>query len=216
MMDSLFPPQVQWRILRAPDSSLLRYQELPAEERELVARAVDKRKAEFGDARWCAHQALAHYGVPPSTPILRGVRGMPVWPQGFTGSLTHTEGLRAAAVAPRSEVRAVGLDVEPAAALPKGVLGSIALDSEEYMVRRWWAAGMQWADRLLFCAKEATYKAWFPLTRRWLDFDQAEIALHPDGTFTSRLLPDTAPLPFFSGRWLVREGYCCAAITVPL
>lgn len=216
MMDGLFPPQVRWRVLRASDSSLLRYAELPAPERELVARAVDKRKAEFGDARWCAHRVLAEYGVSPGIPILRGDKGMPLWPEGFTGSLTHTEGLRAAAVGRRAEVRSVGLDVEPAAALPAGVLESIALDSEKLMMQRWRGSGKEWADRLLFCAKEATYKAWFPLTQRWLDFDQAEITLHPGGTFSARLLPDTAPLPLFSGRWVVRAGYCCAAITVPL
>ncbi|KQB85377.1 4'-phosphopantetheinyl transferase family protein [Corynebacterium oculi] len=216
MMDALFPPQVQWRVLRSNGDSLCRYAELPAVERALVARAVDKRKAEFGDARWCAHQALAYYGVPPSAPILRGAKGMPLWPQGFTGSLAHTEGLRAAAVAPRSVVRSVGLDVEPAAALPEGVLGSIALDAERKTVQRWRAEGREWADRLLFCAKEATYKAWFPLTQRWLDFDQAEIVLHPEGTFSSRLLLDAAPMRSFAGRWIVREGYCCAAITVLL
>ncbi|MBC3185361.1 4'-phosphopantetheinyl transferase superfamily protein [Corynebacterium sp. zg-331] len=214
-MDTLFGSSVRWRLLRVGEVALHRYAALPAAERELVAGAVDKRKAEFGDARWCAHQALAGYGVPVSTPILRGPKGMPLWPRGFTGSLAHTEGLRVAAVAPRAEVRALGLDVEPAAALPEGVLESIALGSERHVVRRWRREGRTWADRLLFCAKEATYKAWFPLTQRWLDFDQAEIDLHPGGTFTSRLLHDAAPLRAFQGRWVVREGYCCAAITVP-
>ena len=36
--------------------------------------------------------------------------------------------------------------------------------------------GPQW-DRLLFCAKEAVYKAWFPLVGEWLDHQQAEIHL---------------------------------------
>jgi 4'-phosphopantetheinyl transferase EntD len=30
-------------------------------------------------------------------------------------------------------------------------------------------------DRVLFCIKESTYKAWFPLTHRWLGFEDASV-----------------------------------------
>ena len=44
-------------------------------------------------------------------------------------------------------------------------------------------------DRLLFSAKEAVYKAWFPLAHQWLDFRQADVTIAPrGGTFTARLL----------------------------
>ena len=46
-------------------------------------------------------------------------------------------------------------------------------------------------DRLLFSAKEAVYKAWFPLVGEWLDHQQAEVSFHPhDGTFTAQLARD--------------------------
>ena len=32
-------------------------------------------------------------------------------------------------------------------------------------------------DRLLFSAKEAVYKAWYPLAERWLGFEDALIAI---------------------------------------
>jgi 4'-phosphopantetheinyl transferase EntD len=76
-------------------------------------------------------------------------------------------------------------------------------------------------DRLLFCAKEAVYKAWFPLAGRWLGFEEAAITFAPDaGTFSARLLvPGPAvgggPLDGFSGRWLARGGLLLAAIAVP-
>ncbi len=42
--------------------------------------------------------------------------------------------------------------------------------------------GPSW-DRLLFSAKESVYKAWFPLTGRWLGFEEAAITINPaDGT----------------------------------
>jgi 4'-phosphopantetheinyl transferase EntD len=38
-------------------------------------------------------------------------------------------------------------------------------------------------DGVLFSAKGALYKTWFPMAQRWLGFDQAFITLHADGTF---------------------------------
>jgi 4'-phosphopantetheinyl transferase EntD len=75
-------------------------------------------------------------------------------------------------------------------------------------------------DRLLFCAKEAVYKAWFPLTRRWLDFSEASVTVDPAaGTFAARLLvsatgPDGQPLTGFAGRWLARDGLVLAGIVL--
>jgi 4'-phosphopantetheinyl transferase EntD len=65
------------------------------------------------------------------------------------------------------------------------------------------------------------YKAWFPLTRRWLGFEQAAITVDPQaGTFTAQLLEpaealDGRRLASFDGRWLARDGLVLAAITVP-
>ena len=136
MLDaSLFPPSAKFCWMRtavprqgAP-TDLTRYLSLHPLEQALVTHSVDKRKAEFGDARWCAHQALEALGRDSSKPILRGERGMPLWPSSVSGSLTHTDGFRAAVAAPRLLVHSMGLDAEPAEPLPDGVLGSIARDS---------------------------------------------------------------------------------------
>lgn len=212
---SLFPPEARCVFFLTDDASdLTRYEDLLPDERDEVSAAVDVRKGEFGDARWCAHQALRELGVESAGAILRGERGMPLWPEGFTGSLTHTEGLRAAVAAPTRHVHSMGLDAEPAEPLPDGVLRSIASPTEIEMVSQLQADGYTWADRLLFCAKEATYKCWYPMTRRWLDFDEAEIELRPDGTFISQLLARPAPVPLFEGRWVQRCGYVIAATYV--
>lgn len=39
--------------------------------------------------------------------------------------------------------------------------------------------GVCW-DRVLFCAKETVYKAWFPLTHCWLGFQEASVTIYPD------------------------------------
>ena len=139
---------------------------------------------------------------------------MPLWPSSVSGSLTHTDGFRAAVVAPRLLVRSMGLDAEPAEPLPKDVLGSIARVGELPQLKRLEDMGIECADRLLFCAKEATYKAWFPLTHRWLGFEQAEIDLRDDGTFVSYLLVRPTPVPFISGKWVLRDGYVIATTAV--
>jgi 4'-phosphopantetheinyl transferase EntD len=42
-------------------------------------------------------------------------------------------------------------------------------------------------DRVLFSAKESLYKAWFPLTRRWLDFKDVQVTIErTEGTFHAR------------------------------
>lgn len=160
-------------------------------------------------------------GISPA-PLLPGPKREPRWPAGVAGSITHCEGYRAAAVARTTDLVTIGIDAEPHQPLPPGVLDAIALPSEIARLARLAAVdpSVCW-DRLLFCAKEAVYKSWFPLARRWLDFHEAEIDIAPaTGTFTATLLVPgplvgDAPLTGFDGRWLVDRGLLLAAITVP-
>ena len=214
MIDNvLFPDSARFCYVRTSEPDLLNYDGLDPLERTLVSQAVDVRKAEFGDARWCAHQALSELGA--TGPVLRGERGMPLFPDGFVGSITHTQGFRAAVAAPYSSVRSIGIDAEPADALPDGVFDAIARASEVPQMSKLVAAGVTCPDRLLFCAKEATYKSWFPMTQRWLDFDQAEISLRADGTLISYILARPTPVPFIEGRWVIRDGYVIVSTVVP-
>lgn len=191
------------------------------EEEPLIARSVAKRRNEFLTVRLCAREALGGLGVAP-VPILKGDKGEPCWPDGVVGSLTHCEGFRGAAVARRGDVRSIGIDAEPHDALPKGVLEAISLPDERSELAVL-PAGLHW-DRILFCAKEATYKAWFPLTHRWLGFEDAHITFDVDGSgktgrFLSKVLVDPAaefgpPLTALEGRWSVRGGLALTAIVL--
>ena len=160
---------------------------------------------------------MRELGVPPAA-VLPGERREPVWPPGVVGSLTHCTGYRAAAVAHQRDVLTVGIDAEPHEPLPPDVADAIALDEELAGLAELTAAdsAVCW-DRVLFCAKETVYKAWFPLTHRWLGFAQASVTIdapmigHTDGAFSARLLV-TGPviageqLTRFDGRWLIRDG----------
>jgi 4'-phosphopantetheinyl transferase EntD len=188
------------------------------EEAAHIQRAVATRRAEFTTVRCCARRALAALGIAPA-PILPGLRGAPSWPAGVVGSMTHCSGYRAAAVAPAADLLTVGIDAEVHDALPAGVLATVARDEEHHDLRQLAATAphVHW-DRLLFSAKEAVYKAWFPLTRRWLDFSEARVTLHLAGTFRAQLL---VPGPLaggtriseFAGRWVARDGVVLTAIS---
>ncbi|MBP2474260.1 4'-phosphopantetheinyl transferase EntD [Crossiella equi] len=184
------------------------------EEEALLGRSVDKRRREFTTVRHCARQALAELGR-PAAPLLRGERGAPIWPAGIVGSMTHCAGYRAAVVAEDAHAVAIGIDGEEHAPLPEGVLEAVSLPEE-----RLWLAELtrerpevHW-DRLLFSAKESVYKAWFPMTRRWLGFEEAMLTVDPDaGTFQAKLLVD-GPVTGYEGRWLTDGGLVVTAITL--
>jgi 4'-phosphopantetheinyl transferase EntD len=193
------------------------------EEEPLIAKSVAKRRREFITVRHCARLALGELGV-PAVPILKGDKGEPCWPDGVVGSLTHCTGYRGAVVGRSAAVRSVGIDAEPHDVLPDGVLDAISLPEERREIPLEMPTGLHW-DRILFCAKEATYKAWFPLTKRWLGFEDAHITFEADGPdatvggFVSRILIDGEtlsgpPLTALRGRWSVERGLVLTAIVL--
>lgn len=211
MFHDLVPSTVHVAVTRADAPE----DELFPEEAAHIARAVEKRRTEFASVRHCARRALAGLGI-DRPPMVPGERGAPPWPDAVVGSLTHCDGLRAAVVARRTDVASVGIDAEPAQPLPDGVLETIALPAERAALRSLDPV----AGRVLFSAKESVYKTWFPLTRSWLDFEEAQIELHDDGAFSARLLVegplvDGRRVQTLEGRWSVTDGLVGTAITLP-
>jgi 4'-phosphopantetheinyl transferase EntD len=174
-----------------------------------VADAVTERRREFGTVRYCARKALRQLGV-PAGPILPGADRAPRWPVGVVGSMTHCAGYRAAVVARSDALLGVGIDAEPHAALPPETLGLVLREEERMRLPALAEArpGVH-PDRVVFCVKEAVYKAWFPLTRRWLDFADVSTVVNPDGTFRAHVR--SAGPRDFSGSWVVGCGLVVAA-----
>lgn len=214
---TLLPPPVavaQCRGDELPDGDLGVH---PGEE-AAVARAVPQRRREFVVARACARQALRRLGAPAGA-IPKGPAGEPQWPAGVVGSITHCTGFAAAAVARSSELLTLGIDAEPHEPLPDGVLALTASPAEIDHLDALLVADPQvhWG-RLLFCTKEAIYKAWYPARQRWLGFEDADVRLSPDGSFRSRLLlpPVTAgPFARCRGRWALDGDVLVAAVSLP-
>ncbi|QFR01398.1 4'-phosphopantetheinyl transferase superfamily protein [Streptomyces phaeolivaceus] len=225
MIEELLPGAVVVVEAHGPDTAAVEGIELYPEEEAVVARAVAKRRREFTVVRACARRAMEKLGVAPRA-IVPGDRGAPGWPDGLTGSMTHCEGFAAAALVRVGDLASLGVDAEPHDALPEGVLTAIALPAEEIRLRRLTAdhPSVHW-DRLLFSAKESVYKAWFPLTGRWLDFSEADIEVTVDpggrsGALRAELLVpgpvvDGRRIDAFDGRWTVRQGLVATAVSVP-
>lgn len=191
--------------------------ELFPEEQRSMGRAVEKRRREFVTGRACARQALEGLGIAPVA-IPSGEGGEPIWPSGVVGSISHCQGYRACAVARADDVRSLGVDAEVDEPLPDGVLEQVAFGRERAMVADP-SAGV-YLDRLLFSAKEAIYKAWFPLAQRWLGFEDVELTIDvPGDAFRGQLLVlgptvDGVRLTEFSGRWCAEDGIVAAAVVV--
>jgi len=188
---------------------------LEPEEEQYIFGAIDKRRREFATGRACARAALARLGVPP-LPILRCPQGAPRWPTGIVGSITHCVGYGASAVARAADLASIGIDAEPDCPLPDGVLEMIASDEERALLPS--STHVCW-DRLMFCAKEAVYKTWFPLTGSWLGFEEASITIEPGASafracLTKSCHVNSRVLNRFTGRWLACDGLILAAIVV--
>jgi 4'-phosphopantetheinyl transferase EntD len=190
------------------------------EEEKIIAHAVEGRRREYAAVRSCARACLERLGYEP-VPILPGLGGAPSWPAGVLGSMTHCAGYAAAAVGPLSQISAIGIDAEPDAPLPDGVLDLIATPAERdrLPVAQPRPGGPNW-DRLLFSAKEAVYKAWFPLVGEWLDHQEAEILFDLERrTFAALLYRDGLivegrQVHRLHGRWIRERGILVTAVVL--
>ncbi|MFC7527386.1 4'-phosphopantetheinyl transferase [Actinoplanes sp. GCM10030250] len=217
MLEALLPSSVVTAEAFADEAG---EQCFPGEE-DLVATAAPGRRNEFVTARRCAREALASLGHPPVA-IRSGPRREPVWPDGVAGSITHCSGYRGAAIARTDDVVSLGIDAEPHAPLPPRVIGAVTAPGDvEHLAELTRADPSVHWDRVLFSAKEAVYKAWFPLTRRWLGFTDARLAIDPaTHTFTAELGIDGTridggePLTTLHGRCLISRDLVVTAVWV--
>ena len=167
-LDALAPPGllIAHRLIAAGDEHAL----LDVETASIASPAVAVRRAS-GAARIVARALLERLGY-PGTPVPRGAGGAPVWPEGVTGSLAHDDRIAVAAVGLKRDHGSVGIDIEPAVPLPPDMIALVAMAAELERI-----AGDPLLGRLLFAAKEAVYKAVYPLDGAFLEFHDITIDL---------------------------------------
>jgi 4'-phosphopantetheinyl transferase EntD len=172
LAESVLPPGLG---VAARDPTVLLEPGAP-QERDAVHRAVPRRVAEFHAGRAAARDAMARLSLPP-LPVPMGVDRAPVWPEGLTGSISHSATACVAAVGPLSIWAGIGVDLEEATPLDPMLVEQVCTRAE----RRWLGAQPQpergLLAKLIFSAKEATYKAQYPTTGRIFGFDVIEISI---------------------------------------
>ena len=154
------------RLISPGDEHALLPEEAPA-----FASSVVKVRRASGAARTVARQLLMRLGH-PGCALPKSPSGAPIWPAGVIGSLTHDARVAVAAVGLCRDVDAIGIDVEPAEILPPDLLDIVATPQERSKI-----GDDPYRGRLLFVAKEAVYKAVYPLDRTFLEHHDVQIDL---------------------------------------
>lgn len=144
---------------------------LTAEERKIVRNAVDKRCYEFSAGRRCARECLEYYGITGFS-LIKGDYGEPVWPQGFTGSITHNSGVAFAVTVPQDH-GFIGIDFVD---LSEQIPGThIILNFREINTK--FAKNLKNPELLLFSLKESVIKILSPLLQEFIEFKDITINL---------------------------------------
>ncbi len=140
-------------------------------ERALYVGVDVKNRYATSTGRALAREVLRNMGV-AAGPMLRTTDGQCAWPAGIVGSIAHDDDVAICAVGVNV---AFGIDVEPALPLPAEIKSDVAVSDLERA-----AVGDDLvAARLLFCAKEAVFKACFPLEQVF--FEHADVLLDTPG-----------------------------------
>lgn len=172
---------------------------------DLPLGATPQRRAEFAAGRIAAMAGMQALGLPAAA-VPMGADRAPLWPNGLTGSITHTRTVCLAAVARGG---CIGIDLELENAVGPDLWDEILTLNERLAVEADPALAT-----IIFCAKEAIYKAQYPATRQLFGFDRLQITLGTSD-FTARFTAQTGPLAagsLWTGRFSRCAGHVLAAI----
>lgn len=145
-------------------------------EANAVSGAVPARVAEFHAGRAAARAAMVALGLPPR-PVPMGPDRAPLWPEGATGSISHSATACVAVVGDAQRWGGIGVDLEEATALDDTLVAEICTTAEIAWLDRQPEAERGLMAKLIFSAKEAAYKAQYPLTRQVFGFDALEVEI---------------------------------------
>lgn len=159
----------------------------------------ERRKAESALARTLARGVLQRHGVAHAQ-LDRHADGFAMWPAGWAGSLAHSGGWSVAALARTAQLRCVGIDVEDPARMKRALWGHIMTPAEQAAADAMAADVAQLRAAAVFSAKEAVYKAIYPLLGSAPGFQQAELQWQSAAAFCVSVPP----------KWAVQLQGCAA------
>lgn len=151
-----------------------------------------KRQAEFLAGRLCSKAALEELGFNDKTyPLKPTKQGGVRWPEGVTGSITHSGTLARAAVASMHHYRGIGIDSEKLLlnTISSSLAGKILTEPEKELFTSLNFISEAQFLSLVFSAKESVFKCLFPLCGKYFYFHDAAIEeVSAQGEFKCTLL----------------------------
>ena len=182
--------------------------ELTSGEAEAVARAVPKRKRELATGRALARLALERHGLPRGE-IPIGPDRAPVWPASIAGSISHSDTRAIVALGLKDEIGSVGIDLESGPSLARELWASVLVPEEIAALEREDDEPTRLRHALvLFAAKEALYKAQYPVSRTFMDFHALRVELEPESASNGGLVCTfRIAVPPFSEGTIARGRY---------
>ena len=168
------------------------------------------RRDSFSSGRYCVRAVQTELGV-PSQGIER-IERAPIWPQGCTGSISHSPSLAVAVLS--TSLTGVGVDLERQGRVTGKIWPKVFIEEET----AWLAAAPEFCADLMFSAKEAGYKAIYPLGQRFIGFHEARIEIDLArrqfrikylGSHTANKLLDAG-----TGYWHLGQGHVLTIFTM--
>ncbi|MFV2051353.1 4'-phosphopantetheinyl transferase family protein [Aliiroseovarius sp. YM-037] len=189
------------------------------EEAHAIRSAVEKRKREFAAGRVAARAAMERIGAEPH-PIPMADDRSPHWPVGLIGSITHCDDMCLAAVAQSTNVRAIGIDIEPNTPLDDDLLVTVCQTEERDWLSRQPAGQRGKLAKVIFSAKESAYKAQYPLSKTLFGYEGLSVTPNLSaGRFTARFRVDAPPFRTggeITGSIALTNGYILTSAIIPL
>lgn len=180
---------------------------------EALSRAVPKRQREFSAGRAAARMAMGR----PDLPVPMQINRAPLWPVGICGSISHSDTACLAIAAPTTLFKGLGVDLEPARPLDRVLWETVLTASEVERLKHVPEAEKGMTAKLIFCAKEAGYKAQFTTSEQMFGFDQFN-AMITERKFILVFTSAVCGFPKFSelhGRWRSAGGHILTLVTIP-
>ena len=210
LIDCLFPSEVITE--QASPASLP--SDIYPEEEVFIKDAVTKRRQEFIAGRLCAKRLLARFGI-HDFPVLMGKNREPLWPPGIIGSISHADEYCGVAVARKTDVRSIGLDVERVRKLSEDVYKRICTKQELAWIGSVPPDSRQMNATLVFSAKECLYKCQYSICGQWLELHDVTISVDSqtnefDACFSNPLGKKT----YLTGRYFFHGGYVFTGMTI--
>lgn len=184
--------------------------ELTPAERECMLGEPLKRVAEYSTGRVLIRTLLSKFGV-TGLSILPGRNGAPVWPDGFAGSVSHSDEYCFVTVTNCTAV-SVGIDVQKIVPVTVDFAEMILSETEQMVVCVEDYMERNLRTNMVFSAKESVFKSLSPKMQAITDFRDVEISFR-DRQFVSRIPRYGLTL---NGVCILRDGYVFSGISRPV